>query len=133
MSVGWCFFVCETRRQRTFVSGRVLEVECADPFDERLHASLLKDAHERRLESFTCIRGDLGNSSLVASSLLDVTSSNLLELEVSGNIGGNEDVGQLARRHEELGDKINIPVVEAAIVLPRLLALLEVSVLLEQL
>jgi hypothetical protein len=57
----------------------------------------------------------------------------LLELKVSCNIGRDENVGQLAGGHKELGDEIDVPVVEAAILLPGLLTLTEVSVLLEEL
>ena len=62
-----------------------------------------------------------------------IAARNLLELEVSGDVGGDEDVGQLARGHEELGDEVDVPVVETAIFLPRLLALVEVAILLEEL
>ena len=62
-----------------------------------------------------------------------IAARNLLELEVSGDVGGDEDVGQLARGHEELGDEVDVPVVETAIFLPRLLALVVVAVFLEEL
>ena len=113
--------------------GRVLGVELANPLDERLHPSLLKDAHERGLESLSSIRGDLGNGGLGTSTLLDEAARHLLELEIAGHFGGDENVGKLARGHEELGDEINVPVVGTAILFPGLLALAEVSILLEKL
>jgi hypothetical protein len=64
--------------------------------------------------------------------LLDVGASNLLELEVPGDVGGDEDVGQFARGHEELGDEVNVPVVDSAVLLPWLLAVVLV-VFLEEL
>lgn len=111
----------------------VLGVESANPLNEGLHASLLEDTHERRSQSLGGIRGHLGDGSLVGGTLLDVAASDLLELEVPCDIGRNENVGQLAGGHEELGDKVDVPVVEAAILLPGILAFAEVSVLLEEL
>ena len=65
--------------------------------------------------------------------MLDVAASNLLELEISRNVGGDKDVGQLSVGHEQLGDQVDVPVVDATILLPGLLAGLDVAVLLEQL
>lgn len=79
------------------MSSRVLGVESSNPLDEGLHPALLENAHERRLESLASIRWNLGNSGLGTRALLDVAASHLLELEVSSDIGGNENVGQLAR------------------------------------
>ena len=111
----------------------VLGVESANPLNEGLHASLLEDTHEGRSQSLGGIRGHLGDGSLVGGTLLDVAASDLLELKVSCNIGRDENVGQFAGGHEELGDKVDVPVVEATILLPGLLAFAEVSVLLEEL
>lgn len=118
---------------RTLVGGRVVEVKGANPFDEGLHASLLKDAHKRRLESLAGIRRNFCNGGLGRGALLDVAAGYLLEFEISGNVGGDENVGQLSGGHEELGHQINVPVIESAVVLPWLLASLEVSILFEQL
>jgi hypothetical protein len=118
---------------RTLVCGGVLGVEAANPLDKGLHASLLEESHKGRSESLSGIGGNLGNSGLVGGTLLDVAASDLLELKVSCNIGRDENVGQLAGGHKELGDEIDVPVVEAAILLPGLLTLTEVSVLLEEL
>lgn len=115
------------------MGSRILGVECANPLNEGLHASLLKDAHERRLEGFASIRGHLGNSGLVRGTLLNVAAGNLLEFEISGYVGGDENIGQLSGGHEELGNEINVPVVESAVVLPWLFTGLEVSVLLKEL
>lgn len=115
----------------TLVGGGVLGVEGANPLDEGLHATLLKDTHEGRLESLASIRGDLGDGGLGGSALLNVAAGNLLELEVAGDVGGDENVGQLARGHEQLGNKVNVPVVETAILLPGLAR--GVAVLLEEL
>lgn len=60
-----------------------------------------------------------------------IAAGDLLELEVFGNVGGNEDVGEFTVGHEELGDEVDVPVVDAAVLLPWLTLSLAVS--LEQL
>lgn len=75
----------------------ILRVELANPLNEALHSSLLENAHQRRPQSLGSIRWDLGNSCLGPSTLLDEAAGHLLELEVSGDVGGDEDVGELAR------------------------------------
>lgn len=112
---------------------RVLEVELANPLNEALHAALLEDAHQGRLESLAGIRGDLGNSRLASRTLLDVAAGDLLELKVSGDVGRDKDVCKLARGHEELGDEVDVPVVQAAVLLPGLGALGVVAILLVEL
>jgi hypothetical protein len=64
--------------------------------------------------------------------LLHIAACNLLELEVSCDVCGDEDVGELAVAHQELRDEVDVPVVDAAVLLPRLGALLVVAVSLEQ-
>ena len=117
----------------TLVRGRVFAVEGANPLDKRLHTAFLEDTHKRRLESLTGIRRHLGNGGLGPGALLDVAAGDLLELKVSGNVGGDEDVGELARGHEELGDEVDVPFVKPAVRLPRLLAFAVVSILFEEL
>lgn len=112
---------------------RILGVKSANPLDKGLHASLLKEAHERGSKSLGGIRGHLGNGGFLAATLLNVTTSNLLELEIAGDVGRDENVGQLARGHEELGNKVDVPVVKSTILLPRFLTVAEVAVLLEEL
>jgi hypothetical protein len=119
--------------ERTLVCAGILGVETANPLDERLHASLLKESHKGGSQSLSGIRRNLGDGGLVGGTLLDVAASDLLELEISCDIGRDENVGQFAGGHEELGDKVDVPVVEATILLPGLLAFAEVSVLLEEL
>jgi hypothetical protein len=64
---------------------------------------------------------------------LDIASCHLPELEVSCNVGGNEDIRQFARGHQELGYEVNVPVVDAAVLLPWFLPLVVVAILLEEL
>lgn len=80
----------------TLVRSGIVDVECPNPLDEALHAALLEHAHEGRAQSFGGIGGNLGNSGLGTLALLDEASSDLSEFEVTGDIGGDEDVGQLA-------------------------------------
>lgn len=120
------------RRIPTLVRGRVLDVERPNPLNEALHAALLENTHQGRSKSLASVRRDLGHSRLGAGPLLHITTGNLLELEISGNVGRDKDVGKLARGHQELGHQVNVPVVEAAILFPRLRALGKVAILLEQ-
>lgn len=115
------------------MSSRVILLEFTNPFQELLRSPLLKHSHQRRAQGLVCIRGDLGHVSLAALALLDVAASNLLELKISCNIGGNQDIRQLAVGHQQLGDQVDVPVVDPAILLPGLLAGVDVAVLLEQL
>lgn len=117
----------------TLVTCRIRLVECANPFDERLHTSLLEDAHQGGSQSLTSVRWDLGNGGLSTRTLLHIASGNLLEFKVSCNVGGHEDVRQFAAGHKELGNEVNVPVVDPSVLLPWLLPFVVVSVLLEEL
>jgi hypothetical protein len=114
------------------VCGRVILLVCADELQELLCSSLLEQTHQRTAESLRGIRGDLCDVGLVAGASLDVTASNLLEFEVSGDIGRDENVGEFSVGHEEFGNEIDVPVVGAAVLLPWLAAVV-VAVLLEEL
>lgn len=65
--------------------------------------------------------------------MLYITSSDLFEFEISGDIGRDENVGKLAISHQELGHEIDGPVIEATIFLPRFLTFAVVAILLEEL
>jgi hypothetical protein len=65
--------------------------------------------------------------------LLDKAAGNLLELEISGDIGRDQNVGEFAIGHEEFGDEIDVPVVDAAVLLPRFLSFVVGAIFLEQL
>lgn len=117
---------------RTVVSGRVLLLVCANELQELLCSSLLKQTHQRAAESLRGIRGNLCDVGLASSASLDVTASDLLKFEVSGNIGRDENVGEFSVGHEKLGNKVDVPVIGAAVLLPWLAAVV-VAVLLEKL
>jgi hypothetical protein len=114
------------------VSGRVILLVCANEFQELLCSSLFEQTHQGTAESLRGIRGDLCDVGLVSGAGLDVTASNLLEFEVSGDIGRDENVGEFSVGHEEFGNKVDVPVVGAAVLLPWLAAVV-VAVLLEEL
>ena len=65
--------------------------------------------------------------------MLYITAGDLLELEILGDIGGDEDVGQLSIRHEEFGNEIDVPVVGATVLLPWLFSLVVVAIFAEEL
>jgi hypothetical protein len=111
---------------------RVGLIEASNELQEVLCASLLEEAHERALQGLGCIRGHLRDGSLGPVALLHIAACNLLELEVSCDVGGDEDVGELAVAHQELGDEVDVPVVDAAVLLPWLSAFLVVAISLEQ-
>lgn len=111
----------------------ILDIKRANPLDERLHAALFKDAHERGLEGLGGVRGDLGDGGLGPGALLDIAAGDLAELEIASDVGRDENVCELARRHEELGHQVDVPVVQAAVLLPGLGARRVVAILLEEL
>lgn len=71
--------------------------------EELLRATLLKEAHQRTLNRLHLRTRDLGNPAIT----IDEAAGNLLELEVACNFGVHQDLGHLARRDDELWDKIN--------------------------
>lgn len=115
------------------MSFRVVYIEGAYPLDEALHASFLEDAHEWGAESLGSIGGNLGNGGLGTLALLDEAAGDLPEFQVAGDVGRDQDVGQLAGGHEELGDQVDVPVVGTAVLLPGLFTGVEVAIFLEQL
>lgn len=114
------------------MSGGVLLLVCANELQELLCSSLLKKTHQGTAESLGGIRGNLCDVGLASGTSLDVTASDLLKFEVSGNIGRDENVGEFSVGHEELGNKVDVPVVGATVLLPWL-ATVVVAVLLEEL
>lgn len=108
------------------MSTRILLIILPNPIQELLRPSLLKHAHQGRPQRLTRIRGHTRNGSLGTTALLNIAACNLSEVEVSRDVCGDEDIGELAVGHEELGDEIDVPVVRSAVFLPWLLAFLDV-------
>ena len=100
------------------VSSRVLILPVLQELEELLSSSFLKETHEGRSKSLASVRRDLGDGRLGALALLHVAASNLLEVEVLGNVGGNEDVGEFAVGHEKLRDEVDVPVVDTTVLFP---------------
>lgn len=117
----------------TLMTCSIRLVKCANPFNETLHPSLLENTHQRRSQSLSSVRGYFGNCCFWSSSLLDITACDLPELEVSCDIGGNEDISQLSAGHEKFRYEVDVPVIDTSILLPWFLPLVVVSVLLEEL
>lgn len=96
----------------------VILLVCAHPLEEVSRPSLLEQTHQGRSQRLAGIRRNLCDGRLGAVALLYVAASNLLELEVFRDVGRDEDVGEFAVGHEKLGNKVNVPVVHAAVLLP---------------
>jgi hypothetical protein len=71
--------------------------------EEVTSASLLEETHERARDGLHLGRRDLGDAAVA----VDVRGGDLLKLEVSGDVGVNEDTSELARGHHELGDEVD--------------------------
>lgn len=108
-------------------------IECANPFNERLHSSLLEYTHQRGSQSFTSSRRNLCNSSFGPTSLLNITSCYLLEFEISCDVCRNENVRKLSAGHEKLGYEIDVPVIYTPVLLPWFFAFIIIAVFLEEL
>lgn len=85
------------------MSSRILILPALQKLKELLCPPLLKETHQRALNSFHFSTRDLGDPAIS----VHVATSDLLELEVTSNISVNEDLGKLSRCDDELGDKIN--------------------------
>lgn len=76
----------------------VLNVE-----EEVAGAALLKETHKRRADSLRLVGRHLGDLAVAVNK----RAGNLLELEVASDIGVDENLGELARRQDELGDEVD--------------------------
>ena len=88
---------------RTLVGSGVLVLPVLEEFEELLGSPLLKEAHERTLDSFDLITGNLRDLALT----VDKAASDLLELKVTSDLSVDEDPRQLARSDDEFGDEIH--------------------------
>jgi hypothetical protein len=92
------------------VSRRVLLFVGLDIFKELLSSALLEESHQGRANGLHLGSGNLGNLALT----VNIRSSDLLELEVAGDVGVGEDLDELAVGHHELGDQVDIVVTVAS-------------------
>ena len=112
---------------------RIVLLESANPLQELLSSPLLEQAHKRAAQRFPGIRWYFGYGSSWSVALLHIAPRNLPKLQVSCDVSRNENVGQVAIRHEQLRHQVDIPVVGPAVLLPWLLALRIVAVFFEEL
>lgn len=85
------------------MSRRIVILPALKEFEEFLGPPLLKDAHEGALDSLHLCAGNLGDLPIP----IDKASCNLLELEITGDVGVNKDLGQFSRGDNEFGNEIH--------------------------
>ena len=85
---------------RTLVSGRILILPALEELEELLRPPLLKETHKRALDRLHLRRGDLGDLAIA----IHEAAGDLLKFEIAGDVGVHQDLGQLARRDDELGN-----------------------------
>lgn len=71
--------------------------------EKLLRPPLLKEAHERAPDSLHLVTRDLRDLPVAVHE----AARDLLELEVPGDVGVHEDLGELARGDDELGDQVH--------------------------
>ena len=81
----------------------ILVFPALQELEEFLRPALFEQAHKGALHRFHLRTRDLGDLALA----VHVAARDLLELEVAGDIGVDEDLGELARGDDELGDEID--------------------------
>jgi len=85
---------------------------------------LFKEAHQGRLQRLRFIRRYLGDFAIP----IDERASDLLEIEVTGDVGVDEDLGEFTGGDDELGDQVNCVVAVATELCWRLIRSLEVTI-----
>jgi hypothetical protein len=85
------------------MGSRVLVLPSLQELEELLGTPLLEEAHERALDGLHLGAGDLGDPAIA----INEATGDLLEFEISGNVRVHEDLGELARGNDELGDEID--------------------------
>lgn len=92
------------------VGGGVILLVVLDELEELLGATLLKETHEGRADSLHLAGRDLGDLSIA----VDEGAGDLLELQVAGDVGVDQDLDELTVGHHELGDQVDVVVTVAA-------------------
>ena len=85
------------------MGSRVLVLPVLQELEELLRSPLLKETHERTPHSLHLVTGNLRDLAIT----VDEAASDLLELKVASDFGVDEDLRELARRDDELGDEIH--------------------------
>ena len=106
------------------MGSRILVFPSLKELEEFLRAALLKEAHEGTADGLHLVTWDLGDLAIT----VDEAACNLLEFKIAGNIGVDENLGELSRGNDELGDEINCVVTIPAEFLRRRLVWAELAV-----
>ena len=85
------------------MSRRVVILPGLEELEELLCPPLLKETHKWTLHGLHLSRRDLRDLAIT----IDEAASDLLELKVASDFGMDEDLRELARRDDELGDEIH--------------------------
>jgi hypothetical protein len=85
------------------VRGGVIILPILEELEEFLRAALFEETHERALDGLHFCAGDLRDLAVTVHK----RPGDLLELEVTSNIGVNENLGKFSRCNDKLGDEIN--------------------------
>lgn len=112
----------------TLMGSRVIVPPSLQELKEFLGPSLLKQAHQRTLNSFHLCAGDFGNPAIS----VDETTSDLLELEVTSHIGVDQDLGEFSRCDDKFGNKVDCVVTVATELCRRFLVWAELAIELSQ-
>lgn len=92
------------------VGGGVLLLVVLDELKELLGTALLKETHKGGADSLHLAGRDLGDLSIA----VDEGAGDLLELQVAGDVGVDQDLDELSIGHHELGDQVDVVVTVAA-------------------
>ncbi len=115
----------QSRRERqTLMGSGIIVFPVLKELEEFLGSPLFKETHQRTLDGLHFSTRDFGDPSIT----IDETPSNLLELEVAGDIGVNKDLCELHRSDDELGNEIDGIITVTAKFRGRLLAWTELAV-----
>ena len=91
------------RNAMTLMSSRILVLPSLQELKEFLRTSLLKKSHERALDCLHFCTGYFRDLAIA----IDEATSDLLEFEVSSNVGMNKNSGEFTRSNNEFGNKID--------------------------
>jgi len=102
------YTVSESPRHRsgtvaTLMGSRVLVFPVLQELKELFGAALFKDAHERAPDSLHLSAGNLRDSAVAVHE----ATGDLLELEITSDVGVDEDLGQFTGRDDEFGHEVD--------------------------
>jgi hypothetical protein len=87
----------------TLVSGRIFILPTLQKHEKVSRSTLLEQAHQAAPQRLALIGGDLVNLAIP----VDVGTGDLLEFEVSNDVGVDEHSGKVAACQDELGDEVD--------------------------